>query len=83
MRASAGSKVGAAIATVAAVDLRPRLARLDVPVSFLWGDRDRVFPLAILPGLRASRTRAPRSSPGPGTCRRSTGRPTSSRPWSG
>ena len=52
--ASAGSKrVGAAIATVAAVDLRPRLARLDVPLAFLWGDRDRVFPLAILPGLRA------------------------------
>jgi 3-oxoadipate enol-lactonase len=54
MRASAGSKrIGAAIATVAAVDLRPRLAQLNVPLGFLWGDRDRVFPIAILPGLRA------------------------------
>jgi pimeloyl-ACP methyl ester carboxylesterase len=54
MRASAGSKrIGAAIATVAAVDLRPRLARLDVPLAFLWGVRDRVFPIAILPGLRS------------------------------
>ena len=54
MRASAGSKrIGAAIATVAAADLRPRLAQLDVPLAFLWGDRDRVFPISILPGLRA------------------------------
>ena len=54
MRASAGSKrIGAAIATVAAADLRPRLARLAVPLAFVWGDRDRVFPISILPGLRA------------------------------
>jgi pimeloyl-ACP methyl ester carboxylesterase len=54
MRASAGSKrIGAAITTVAAADLRPRLARLDVPLAFLWGAHDRVFPLAVLPGLRA------------------------------
>lgn len=54
MRASRGStRIGAAITAVVAADLRPRLARLEVPVGFLWGDRDPLIPFASLPGLRA------------------------------
>jgi len=54
MRASHGStRIGAAITTVAAADLRPRLARLEVPLGFLWGERDHLFPITLLPGLRA------------------------------
>jgi pimeloyl-ACP methyl ester carboxylesterase len=45
--------VGAAIAAVAALDLRPRLARLETPVAFLWGERDRVVPAGALRELRA------------------------------
>ena len=52
--ASRGAKrVAAAIAVVAAADLRPRLAALPVPVSFLWGDRDHLFPVSGLEDLRA------------------------------
>ena len=40
------TRIGAAIAAVAAADLRPRLAELAVPCGFLWGARDRVVPLA-------------------------------------
>jgi pimeloyl-ACP methyl ester carboxylesterase len=54
MRASQGStRIGAAIKTVAAADLRPRLARLEVPLGFLWGERDHLFPVAGLPALSA------------------------------
>jgi pimeloyl-ACP methyl ester carboxylesterase len=54
MRASQGStRIGAAIKTVAAADLRPRLATLQVPLAFLWGERDHLFPVALLPGLQA------------------------------
>jgi pimeloyl-ACP methyl ester carboxylesterase len=47
------SRVAAAIAFVAAADLRPRLAALSVPVGFLWGDRDHLFPVSDLEALRA------------------------------
>jgi pimeloyl-ACP methyl ester carboxylesterase len=51
--ASRGAKrVAAAIAVVAAADLRTRLAELKVPVAFLWGDRDHLFPVATLEELR-------------------------------
>jgi pimeloyl-ACP methyl ester carboxylesterase len=54
MLASQGStRIGAAIKSVAEADLRARLARLEVPVAFLWGDRDHLFPVAGLPALRA------------------------------
>jgi pimeloyl-ACP methyl ester carboxylesterase len=52
LRGSRGSRrIAAAIAAVAAVDLRPRLR--DLPVAFLWGADDRVFPTSSLPALRA------------------------------
>jgi pimeloyl-ACP methyl ester carboxylesterase len=52
--ASRGAKrVAAAIAVVAAADLRPRLSALPVPVGFLWGDRDHLFPVSTLEELRA------------------------------
>jgi 3-oxoadipate enol-lactonase len=52
--ASRGAKrVGAAVAVVAAADLRSRLAALTVPVAFLWGARDHLFPVATLEELRA------------------------------
>jgi pimeloyl-ACP methyl ester carboxylesterase len=52
--ASRGAKrVGPAIAVVAAADLRSRLAELTMPVGFLWGDRDHLFPVATLEELRA------------------------------
>jgi pimeloyl-ACP methyl ester carboxylesterase len=51
---STGSRrIGAAIAAVAAADLRPRLPELTMPVAFLWGSDDRVFPVSSLRGLRA------------------------------
>ena len=54
VRGSQGStRIGAAIAAVAAADLRPRLAQLTMPVAFVWGDRDRVVPFSSLPDLRA------------------------------
>jgi pimeloyl-ACP methyl ester carboxylesterase len=52
--ASRGAKrVAAAIAVVAAADLRSRLSALTVPVSFLWGERDHLFPVGDLEALRA------------------------------
>jgi pimeloyl-ACP methyl ester carboxylesterase len=52
--ASRGAKrVGPAIAVVAAADLRARLAGLTMPVGFLWGDRDHLFPVSTLEELRA------------------------------
>ncbi len=50
-RSRSGSR--AAIAAVAAADLRPRLAALPVPVGFLWGERDHLFPVSGLEDLRA------------------------------
>lgn len=46
-------RVAAAIAAVAAADLRSRLSGLAVPVAFLWGERDHLFPVTMLEELRA------------------------------
>jgi pimeloyl-ACP methyl ester carboxylesterase len=60
VRGSRGSvRVGAAITTVAAADLRHRLSALAMPVGFLWGAHDRVVPVSALPGLRALAPGAP------------------------
>lgn len=53
------SRVGAALQTVSAADLRPVLAALPVPVGFLWGSYDRVIPGAAIDAARASRPGAP------------------------
>jgi pimeloyl-ACP methyl ester carboxylesterase len=54
LRGSArSSRIGAAIEAVAAADLRSQLAGLAVPVAFVWGDRDRVVPIASLRSLRS------------------------------
>jgi pimeloyl-ACP methyl ester carboxylesterase len=52
-------RIGAAIAAVAAADLRSRLFGIATPVGFLWGARDRVMPISALPGLRALTPGAP------------------------
>jgi pimeloyl-ACP methyl ester carboxylesterase len=53
LRGSEGSvRIGAAITAVAGADLRSRLPELTMPVAFLWGDRDRVFPVSSLCALR-------------------------------
>jgi len=52
-------RIGPAIATVMAVDLRPRLSGLAVPCGALWGERDRVVPVATLDTLRACVPRLP------------------------
>jgi pimeloyl-ACP methyl ester carboxylesterase len=50
---SKGSRrIGAAIAAVAAADLRPHLPELTMPVAFLWGADDRVFPVSSVRALR-------------------------------
>jgi pimeloyl-ACP methyl ester carboxylesterase len=60
VRGSRGSvRIGAAIAAVAAADLRSRLFGIATPVGFLWGARDRVMPISALPGLRALTPGAP------------------------
>jgi non-heme chloroperoxidase len=52
--ASRGSRrIGDAIATAIAVDMRPRIAALDVPLGVIWGERDRTVPIAALGALRA------------------------------
>jgi pimeloyl-ACP methyl ester carboxylesterase len=60
VRGSAGStRIGAAIAAVAAADLRPQLAALPRPVGFVWGGSDRVVPVSSLRGLRPLAPGAP------------------------
>jgi pimeloyl-ACP methyl ester carboxylesterase len=57
--ARGSSRIAAAIAAVAQADLRPALAQLGVPWSVVWGDRDRVVPIATLAVLSAIEPRAP------------------------
>jgi pimeloyl-ACP methyl ester carboxylesterase len=52
-------RIGPAIAAVAVADLRPTLADLAVPWGIVWGDRDRVVPIATLPMLRDVDSHAP------------------------
>lgn len=53
------TRVGAALQTVSAADLRPALAALPVPVGFLWGAHDRVIPSAAIDAARLARPEAP------------------------
>jgi pimeloyl-ACP methyl ester carboxylesterase len=47
--------VGAAVAAVLAADLRSELARLDLPLGLIWGERDRIVPIATLQSILAVR----------------------------
>jgi 3-oxoadipate enol-lactonase len=47
------------VAAVLAVDLRPQLSMLQVPVGFIWGGQDRIVPFATLRSLREWRPDAP------------------------
>ena len=53
--ASAGARrLGPALATAIAADLRPMLGALRVPVGVLWGECDGVIPIAGLETLRVA-----------------------------
>jgi pimeloyl-ACP methyl ester carboxylesterase len=47
------------VAAAMACDLRATLSELDLPVGFLWGERDRVVPVSVLDSIRALRPGAP------------------------
>jgi pimeloyl-ACP methyl ester carboxylesterase len=49
------SRLGPALAAVLQEDLRPRLVALEVPLGFIWGERDRVIPISTLESIRALR----------------------------
>jgi pimeloyl-ACP methyl ester carboxylesterase len=53
------TRVRAALATVAATDLRPALRSLPLPVGAVWGSHDRVIPRGSLDALRSCRPEAP------------------------
>jgi len=54
--ASAGSRrVAAALTSVAALDLRPALGRVEAPVGVIWGRHDRMVPPAGLRSIRKVR----------------------------
>lgn len=56
LHASRGSaRIGAAVAAVLQADLRTELAELQVPLGLIWGERDRIIPLATLDLIRAVR----------------------------
>jgi pimeloyl-ACP methyl ester carboxylesterase len=60
MDGSAGAtRIPQAIAAVVRADLRPRLSELRMPLSFIWGDRDRVIPYSTLRALEAYAPGAP------------------------
>ena len=49
------SRIAAALAAVAAADLRPLLATLEVPLAAVWGARDPVVPLKTAEAIRTLR----------------------------
>jgi pimeloyl-ACP methyl ester carboxylesterase len=49
------TRLGPALSTVLRTDLRPLLSRLELPVGLIWGERDRVVPIATLDAIRALR----------------------------
>jgi pimeloyl-ACP methyl ester carboxylesterase len=53
------TRIRQAIETVVALDLRSILEELAVPVGLLWGERDRVVPVATARQLLAVRPEAP------------------------
>jgi pimeloyl-ACP methyl ester carboxylesterase len=60
LAASRGAtRIAAALSSVAAADVRPLLAALELPVGAIWGERDRIIPPAGLDTVRALRPEAP------------------------
>lgn len=58
--ASAGAKrVRQAVEEVVALDLRPALAELSVPLGLVWGESDRVVPRSALDEILELRPRTP------------------------
>jgi pimeloyl-ACP methyl ester carboxylesterase len=51
----AATRLGPALSTVLRTDLRPLLDRLERPVGLVWGERDRVVPIATLDAIRKLR----------------------------
>ncbi len=49
------TRLGPALAAVLGSDLRPVLAGLEVPLGLIWGERDRVVPIASLEVIRGLR----------------------------
>jgi pimeloyl-ACP methyl ester carboxylesterase len=49
------SRIDAAIASVLRADLRDDLAESKVPLGLIWGEHDRVVPIAALAAIRAVR----------------------------
>lgn len=49
------TRLGPALAEVLRIDLRPLLGRLEVPLGVIWGERDRVVPIATLDVIREQR----------------------------
>lgn len=44
-------RIGAAVTAVLECDLRPDLTTLDVPLGLIWGDRDRIVPIAAMQAI--------------------------------
>lgn len=60
LAASRGAqRIPAALATVAAADLRPTLRALGVPVGVIWGAADRIIPVAGVDTVLQERPGAP------------------------
>lgn len=56
LRAARGStRVGEALRTVSACDVRPLLERVELPLGAIWGREDRVVPYALSETIRAGR----------------------------
>jgi pimeloyl-ACP methyl ester carboxylesterase len=49
------TRLGPALAEVLRTDLRPLLRRLEAPLGLIWGERDRVVPIATLGAIRVLR----------------------------
>jgi pimeloyl-ACP methyl ester carboxylesterase len=52
---AAATRLGPALTTLLRTDLRPLLRRLDTPMGLIWGERDRVVPIATLDTIRKLR----------------------------
>ena len=49
------SRIGPAVTTVMEADLRAELAGLEAPCGLIWGDRDRIIPIATVESIRSVR----------------------------
>jgi pimeloyl-ACP methyl ester carboxylesterase len=45
------AQIGAALFSVLQADLRDDLARLEVPLGLIWGERDRIIPMSTLDAI--------------------------------